>query len=183
VSVRRARPADSEAMAALTLASWRAQPEDLLPRGALDAVAVDEIATDWRNAVSAPPSSRHFVLAALEGDDIVGYALVAPSEDPDVSPDGSCGEVLDLVVSEDRTRHGHGSRLLAAVVDTLREAGSDELCVWVPVGDDVRLAFLASAGLAADGASRTLDGGPGSAALRQVRWSARIDATRTTTLP
>jgi hypothetical protein len=45
----------------------------------------------------------------------------------------------------------------------------------VAVGDDARLAFLASAGLVADGASRTLDGGPGTAALRQVRWSARID--------
>mgnify|MGYP000741696749 CR=1 FL=1 len=30
------------------------------------------------------------------------------------------------------------------------------------------IAFLASAGLASDGASRTLEGGPGTAALRQV---------------
>jgi GNAT superfamily N-acetyltransferase len=172
-SVRRARPTDSEAMAALTLASWRTQPADLLPAEALAAVTVDEVAAEWREAVSAPPSMRHVVLVALEADTVVGYAVVAPSRDPD--SDGQSGEIVDLVVREDRVRHGHGSRLLSAVVDTLRETGGGELLVWVAVGDDARMAFLASAGLAADGASRTLDGGPGAAALRQVRWSARID--------
>jgi GNAT superfamily N-acetyltransferase len=174
-SVRRARPADSEAMAALTLASWRAQPADLLPADALDAVTVADLATDWREAVSAPPSPRHVVLTALEGDDVVGYALLAPSQDPDAAADGSSGEVVDLVVREDRTRRGHGSRLLAAAVDSLRETGTGELVVWVSVGDDAFLAFLDSAGLGADGASRTLEGGPGTAVLRQVRWAARID--------
>ena len=172
-SVRRARPADTAAIAALTLASWRAQPSDLLPVDALAAVEVADVAAEWLEAVAAPPSRRHVVLVALEGDDVVGYVLLAPSQDPD--SDGASGEVADLVIRDDRTRRGHGSRLLAAAVDTLREVGTAELLMWVAAGDDVRLAFLASAGLAADGASRTLDGGPGTAALRQVRWSARID--------
>jgi GNAT superfamily N-acetyltransferase len=180
-SVRRARPADTAAMAALTLASWRAQPADLVPVDTLDAVSVDDVAAEWLEAVAAPPSRRHVVLVALEGEELVGYALVAPSQDPD--SDGSSGEVADLVVRADRTRRGHGSRLLAAVVDTLREVGTAELLVWVAVGDDARLEFLASAGLAADGASRTLDGGPGAAVLRQVRWSARIDRPATEPLP
>jgi GNAT superfamily N-acetyltransferase len=172
-SVRRARPADTAAMAELTLASWRAQPSDLMPVDALAAVSVQDVAAEWLEAVAAPPSRRHVVLVALEGDDVVGYALLAPSQDPD--SDGASGEVADLVVRADRTRRGHGSRLLAAAVDTLREVGTAELLVWVAAGDNARLAFLGSAGLAADGASRTLEGGPGTAALRQVRWSARID--------
>ena len=172
-SVRRARPTDADAMAVLTLASWRTQPADLLPAETLEAVSVDDVAAEWREAVSAPPSMRHVVLAAIEGDDVVGYAVVAPSRDPD--SDGQSGEIVDLVVREDRTRRGHASRLLSAAVDSLRETGGGELLVWVAVGDDPRMAFLTSAGLAADGASRTLDGGPGAAALRQVRWAARID--------
>lgn len=174
-SVRRARPADAEAIAALTLASWRAQPTDLVPDGVLDSVDVADLAGDWREAVSAPPSRRHLVLVALEGDEVVGYALTAPSQDPDAGPDEAAGEVVDLVVRDDRTRHGHGSRLLAAAVDLLRETHATEVVSWVAVGDDARFAFLDEAGLVADGASRTLDGGPGSAPLRQVRWSARID--------
>jgi GNAT superfamily N-acetyltransferase len=174
-SVRRARPDDVEAIAALTLATWRAQPAELLPPGTLDGVTVADLAADWRDAITEPPSPRHVVLAALERDDVVGYSLAAPSQDPDAAADGTSAEVLDLVVRADRTRRGHGSRLLAAVVDTLRAAGSAELLIWVAVGDDARLAFLASAGFAADGGARTLDGGPGTAALRQVRWSARID--------
>jgi len=174
-AVRRARPADCAAIAAITLASWRAQPDDLLPREALDAVSLDDLARDWLDAVSSPPSRRHLVLVALEGDDVVAYALAEPSHDPDAAPDGTSCEIVDLVVRSDRTRRGHGSRLLAAVVDTLRETGGNELLAWVATGDDARLAFLASAGLTADGASRTLEGGLGSGALRQVRCSARID--------
>jgi len=174
-SVRRARPADTDAVASLTLASWRAQPAELLPPGGLETVSLDDLAHDWLDAVSAPPSRRHVVLVALEGDRVVGYALAAPSQDPDAAPDGTSCELVDLVVDDERARVGHGSRLLAAVVDTLREAGASELLAWVAVGDDARLAFLASAGMAADGASRTLGGGPGAAVLHQVRWSARID--------
>lgn len=174
-SVHRARPAEAEAIAALTLGAWRAEPPELLPHDVLDRVAVADLAADWREAITSPPSPRHLVLTALEGDDVVGYALAAPSQDPDAAPDGTSAEVLDLVVRADRTRRGHGSRLLAAVVDTLRAAGCTEVLAWVPVGDDARLAFLAAAGLVPDGASRTLDGGPGAAALRQVRLSARID--------
>ena len=172
-SVRRARPGDSEALAAITLAWWQAQPEDLVPASALDAVTVDDLARDWRDAVSAPPSRRHVVLVALDGDEVVGYALAEPSQDPD-SDSASC-ELVELLVRDDRTRRGHGSRLLAAVVDTLREAGGVELLTWVTTGDDARRAFLASAGLALDGASRTLAEGFGPAPLRQVRCSARID--------
>ncbi len=174
-SVRRARPADADTVAALTLDAWRAQPAELLPTGGLDGVTVADLAADWLDAIAAPPSRRHLVLAAVEGDEVVGYLLAAPSQDPDAAPDGTSGEVVDLVVRADRTRRGHGSRLLAAAVDTLRGEGCSDLLAWVAVGDDARLAFLASAGFAADGARRTLDGGPGTAALRQVRWSARID--------
>ena len=173
VSVRRARPGDSEAVAAITLAWWRAQPDDLVPASALDAVTVEDLARDWRDAVSAPPSRQHVVLVALDGDEVVGYALAAPSQDPD--SDGSSCELVELLVRDDSTRRGHGSRLLAAVVDTLREAGGVELLTWVTAGDDARLAFLSSAGISPDGASRTLADGLGPATLRQVRCSARID--------
>ncbi|HSN06570.1 MAG TPA: GNAT family N-acetyltransferase [Candidatus Angelobacter sp.] len=175
VSVHRALPAEVDAIAALTVEALRAQPAELLPPGVLDEVDTADVAADWREAVTAPPSPRHLVLTALEGDEVVGYALAAPSQDPDAAADGTSAEVLDLVVRADRTRRGHGSRLLAALVDTLRGNGCSEVAEWVPIGDDARRAFLVSAGFAADGASRTLEGGPGTASLRQVRLSARID--------
>ena len=171
-SVRRARPADAAAIATITLESWRAQPVDLLPSDALDAVDPADLEAQWREAIAAPPSALHAVLAATEGEQVVGYAVTAPSQDPDAASD--VAELVDLVVRADRSRRGHGSRLLAAAVDTLREAGCAEVAAWVAVHDDARRELLASAGFAADGAHRTLAEGPGSAALRQVRWSARI---------
>ena len=55
---------------------------------------------------------------------------------------------------------GHGSRLLAAVVDGLRQDGADHVIAWVLDGDTARAQFLRSAGLGPDGAARELASGP-----------------------
>ena len=65
----------------------------------------------------APP------LVACAGDQVVGLAAVGPSQDPDAG--GAQGEVTVLGVHPDARRQGHGSRLLNASVDLLREAGAD----------------------------------------------------------
>ena len=44
-------PADADAMAALTLSSWRTQPAELLPAEALEAVTLEEIATEMKGKV------------------------------------------------------------------------------------------------------------------------------------
>ena len=109
---------------------------------------------------------------ACSGEEVVGLAVIAPASDPDESPD-SVAEVAELVVRPGATREGHGSRLLAAAVDHARGEGRTALVVWCGTGDDARRAFLESAGLAPDGATRTLDDGAG-ATWRQVRLAASI---------
>jgi GNAT superfamily N-acetyltransferase len=73
-------------------------------------------------------------------------------------------------VDPDALGSGHGSRLLTAVVDTMRADGFSHARVWLVVGDDALRGFLESAGWAADGAHRELDlTGDGNATLRQHR--------------
>ena len=73
-----------------------------------------ELEQRWADALAATP-----VLAAFEGDAVVGLVLLAPCDDPDLEGE-NCAEIVELAVHPDATRRGHGSRLLAAAVDRAR---------------------------------------------------------------
>lgn len=160
VSVRPARVQDAPAVAALTLQELRAR----LPQAALpdEASAVDQ----WAASISAP--GAYVLLVALAGEQVVGYVSTGPG-------DGPGAEIGELVVGPHTRRQGHGSRLLAAVVDTVRERGETSAYTWVDEADEVRARFLDSAGFSADGTVRELDlDGTAAVVVREQRWSALL---------
>ncbi|REE99222.1 GNAT family N-acetyltransferase [Thermomonospora umbrina] len=162
VGVRPARRADAAAVAEIQVRAWREGYRDLLPAEALAEVTSPEAATVWRErwaeAAVAPPSARHRLLVAVSADLVVGFAAHAPAEDADLDPSDTA-ELVTLLVDPLHGRAGHGSRLLAASVDLLREDGVGTLVAWAFEGDMVMRRFLGSAGWAPDGARRTLDMG------------------------
>jgi GNAT superfamily N-acetyltransferase len=86
----------------------------------------------------------------------VGLASHAPAEDPDLDPT-KAAELLTLLIDPGHVRRGHGSRLLNATVDHLREDGFAAVVTWVFADHLPMLGFLESAGWAADEAERVLD--------------------------
>jgi ribosomal protein S18 acetylase RimI-like enzyme len=98
------------------------------------------------------------VLVATAAEQVVGFVAVAPAADPDTRPKPD-GEIVVLVVDPAAEGDGHGSRLLNAAADLLRQNGFVRVRVWVPSTDRARKRFLAGAGLRADGASRVLTNG------------------------
>lgn len=177
-SVRVATPQDVAAIVEVQSAAWRAAYGDLLPRDLLDALDAPEALDQWRQAVSAPPSPRHRVLVALAGDRLAGFVAMAPSEDADAE-EGADAELTTFCVTPDRTRAGHGSRLVNAAVDHLRDDGFRRVRVWLsaggPADDDLRR-FLVGAGWGPDGAERSLDlYGDGSVVVAQQRLSTVLD--------
>jgi GNAT superfamily N-acetyltransferase len=86
------------------------------------------------------------------GEQVVGFAAVGPSIDPDANQNS--GEVLALGVHPDARRSGHGSRLLNAAVDTLRGKGFTSMSIWLLARDQDTRSFLTTAGLSPDGAYR-----------------------------
>ena len=106
----------------------------------------------WRDSLSDPPSPRHVLLVGCAGEQVVGFAAVGPSVDPDA--DETSGELLTLGVHPDARRSGHGSRLLNAAVDTLRGKGFRSMSAWLLAGDEDTRAFLTAAGLSPDSAYR-----------------------------
>ena len=175
-SVRAASPGDADAIAGVQAAAWRAAYAGLLPAEVIDDLDSPQARDQWREAAAAPPSPRHRVLVAVSGADVVGFAAFGPSEDSDLVAMVDA-EMIALCVLPDRIREGHGSRLVNASVDHLREDGFLHVRVWLAAGaaDERMHAFLAGAGWAEDGARRELDlHGDGRLVVPQVRLHAAI---------
>ena len=161
VSVRPARPDDAADIGRIQVETWRTAYTAVVPLQALSELDPARAAATWRAEIESPTSERHHVLVALEQDWLVGFAATGPGED-----DGA-GEIAILLVEPRWGRRGHGSRLLAAVVDHWRDDGFGRGVVWIPESDEASAAFYTSAGWARDGFVRGLEAG--TETLREVR--------------
>lgn len=169
VSVRIAWAADAAAIAAVQVAAWRQTYAGLLPADVIEALDVEEFAAQWARSLDKPADARNRVLVALERNDIRGFAVTGPCTDPDADS-VTDGEIAELVVAADVRGQGHGSRLLQACADTLRQDRFTRAVMWVRVGDDGIRRFLVDAGWCPDQAHRELDlHGDGSVRTKQVR--------------
>ena len=178
--VRAARAGDADALARVQVASWRHGLAGVVPGALLGELTSEEAVAVWRDrwreAVASPPTSRHRVLAAVTDSadaaarEVVGFVSAGPATDADRWP-GTDGEIYEFRVSPERTRQGHGSRLLHAAADTLVADGFHTVSAWVLEADLAVRRFLESAGWAADGARGELDVG---ASVPVVRLHSRI---------
>lgn len=181
-----ARVPDAEAIGAVNAVSWRSRLRGILPDEALEKLHPDDLGLVWAGSILNPPSPIDRVLVAVEGDVVRGYAAMAASGDPDA--DSSTAEMVALEVDPDHQRHGHGSRLMAAIVDTALQSGITVLTAWCPLDDEVRRAYLQSAGWGPDSARRDLavgiadDGEP--VLLREARLvTSLVDQASTPLVP
>lgn len=176
VSVRPAVPGDERAIAAVQLAAWRATHLDALGAEVLDQVDEVRLVAQWASAITSPPGRGYRVLVAMHGPRLVGFASVVPVTAPPASGDDTPGgEILALEVEPTERRLGHGSRLLAAVVDLLRdEDRATSVQIWVLEGDAAREQFLGSAGMGDVGATRTLGADDDPREITEHLWGASI---------
>ena len=157
LSVRPSIPEDAPLVARLQLGAWRAR--GLVTDEQLAVVDTSAVTAQWHAAIPDPPSLRHRVLTALAGGQVVGFLAFAPAEHTALHDSAGAApvEVLALEVDAAHTRQGHGSRLLAACADLVRDAGGTALVMWADQDDDPRTRFLTSAGFAPAGPRRALD--------------------------
>jgi GNAT superfamily N-acetyltransferase len=169
VSVRVAWADDAAGIAGVQVRAWCREYADVLPAEVVASFDAEQFAAAWQASMSSPKDARNRVLVALERNTVRGFGLTGPAGDPDLDPI-AVGEVSELTVDPEQTRHGHGSRLLQACVDTLRADRFGTAVTWLNAADDARRGFLTGAGWAADGAHRELDlHGDGSVRVKQVR--------------
>ena len=174
VSVRPARPDDAAEIGRIQVETWRTAYGEIVPRPVLDGLTPADAAAAWIAAISAPPTARHHVLVALEGEWLVGFIALGPADDLEADdPDPATTVAIAPILVEPRWgRRGHGSRLLAAAVDHARRDATSRAITWIPEADSVSREFLISAGWAPDGLARALDTGAGE--LREIRLHASL---------
>lgn len=163
--VRLALPAEAPSIAAVQLA-WLAEQPGLAQFAAgLDA---EQLAETWQQAIIAPPLASYRVLVALdEAGQVVGFAAVEPSDDPDAQVDDAL--VAQFCIDPAHQEAEHDDRLLHAVADTLRADGFVRATWWVQTTDDSTRALLNATGWVPDGAHRELGTEDDQLRLKQVR--------------
>jgi GNAT superfamily N-acetyltransferase len=171
-SARIARASDAPAVGLVQAAVWRSAYGHVLPQEVVEQFDPPSFARVWRSSLTNPPGPRHVLLVGCAGEQVVGFAAVGPSVDPDASE--TSGEVLAMGVHPDARRNGHGSRLLNAAVDTLRGKGFDSLSAWILITDEATRAFLTEAGLSPDSAYRDRVVGADGTVAREVRLTADL---------
>jgi ribosomal protein S18 acetylase RimI-like enzyme len=162
--VRDARAADAADLARVQVASWQSSYDGIVTEDLLasltDEAALAAWRERWQEAITNPPTSRHRVFVAVTDGtrDVVGFASVGPATDEDRWP-RTDASLYELRVLPDRTRQGHGGRLLHALAASLAEDGFRTVSTWALESDAALRAFLESSGWALDGARADLDVG------------------------
>jgi ribosomal protein S18 acetylase RimI-like enzyme len=126
--IRRATPADVEAIARAHVRAWHESYRDLLPRAAIDARSVETRVEQWRGI--------------LENPDILVYLA---ERDRELCGFGSGGEartglpaeaeVYSFYLLEAAKRRGLGRMLFMRLGNELAARGSRSLGLWVLVGN------------------------------------------------
>jgi GNAT superfamily N-acetyltransferase len=144
-------PDDADAIAAVHVASWQAAYAGVLPDHVLAALSVAERATRWRTRLVAPSPST--TLVAADHDDVLGFASVGPSRDPD-APSPDTGQLHAIYVDPTRWQAGIGRALFARARDLASAHGHHVLTLWV-VADNARARrFYERMAMHADGAQK-----------------------------
>lgn len=123
--MRPAGVADAAAIARVHVATWRTAYRGLLPDDFLGSLDEPGYEARWVRAIS-DPGIRVYVTE--EGEAVVGFASGGRERagEPEFS-----GELYALYVLSEAQGHGHGRRLVRAVVDGLHEMGIRDMIVWV----------------------------------------------------
>ena len=135
----------------------------MVPDVILDGLSVEQRAERWRRILAETSEDEATVVALLDGQ-VVGFCSFMPSRDEDAGE--RTAEVAAAYVDPEVWRRGVGSRLVADVVDTLRERGWTEATLWVFARNAHARDFYATFGFEPDGAEREEDWNPGEAQVR-----------------
>lgn len=166
ITLRRARPDDWPAVAAIHAASWRSAYRGIYPDAYLDGEAAEERRAFWRQALAEmDPELDAVFLAEDESGEAVGFACLLRKAE-------AAGPLLDnLHVLPDRKGGGIGRRLIAAAAEWLvgqEPEAALQLGVWK---DNVaaRRFYARLGGREVEEYALETPGG-GTAAQVRVRW-------------
>lgn len=142
ITIRRASPADAEAIARTRIDGWRATYKGLVPQSSLDAMSVEASMPLWQRVLRAP-GDRAGVFVAEGEAGIVGFAAGNRLDEP---KHGCDAELTGIYLAREVQRHGLGRRLVGTVAAERAAHGATGMIAWVLVGSSAARRFLEALG-------------------------------------
>jgi ribosomal protein S18 acetylase RimI-like enzyme len=164
--IRRATADDADAIADVHARSWQAAYAELLPAEVIAEMVAGTArrVVRLRGQLSGPSSVRIWV--ADRANEIVGFAMVGPTTEPDM-PAGT-GEVLAIYLGRDAWDQGIGRALMARAVQDLQDEGFEQGVLWVLTSNARARQFYEAAGWRPDGTTKVEQRAGGS--MNEVRY-------------
>ena len=167
VTVRRAVPADAEAMGRVHIDAWRWAYEGLFDPSLLARRTAEGATAMWQRVLA---EGVPVVLVAERDGAVVGFAGCGASRDDDAV---GAGELYVIYIAPAVYRTGVGSALTARVLEELEAAGFGEAVVWVLESNDRGRRFYERWGWRPDGATKDEPNGD-APPLTDVRYRRRL---------
>jgi GNAT superfamily N-acetyltransferase len=168
VEFREATPADAQAIATVTIRSWRAAYRGLLPDDVLAGLSVHDRTQRWSDSLTAPPAQTRVVVATV-ADAIVAFAATGPPLVLDDRADPTLGDLYALYLDPEVWRRGIGTLLHSAALDRLRSCGFTHAGLWVLDANERARRFYKREGWTDTGRTQ-FDHGPGGVELHERRF-------------
>ncbi|HMK78270.1 MAG TPA: GNAT family N-acetyltransferase [Xanthobacteraceae bacterium] len=139
IEIRRAKPADAEAVASTHDAAWRTSYRGIIPGPELEKLISRRGPGWWENAIAK--GSR---VALLQfGDRVAGYANYGRNRARSLFYDG---EIYELYLCPEFQGLGFGRRLFTAARRDLAQSGLKSLVIWALTDNDPAVGFYKALG-------------------------------------
>ncbi len=165
--IRRAEIVDAPRIADVHVGGWQDGYRGLLPQSLLDALDPAQRIPRSTATVEQADWPTSGTLVAEDAGDLLGFADLRPTRDPDQDP-AAVGEITSFYVAPDAWRQGIGRSLMAASIQTMSDAGFSAASLWVLDTNVRAIAFYEAAGWLRDGATK--DDVVGGAPIRDLRY-------------
>ncbi|CAN5491192.1 hypothetical protein BH10PSE6_BH10PSE6_28550 [soil metagenome] len=144
IKIRRAAPADAQAIGRVHVETWQSTYAGILPDSMLVRMSDARQAAWWTRSIGDAREARGIFVADDEEMGVVGFGSCGQVRDP---PDGlngteqRVGEVYTLYVESDFQNLGLGRRLLDAMFRQLRADGFDTAVLWMLARNSTRFFY------------------------------------------
>ncbi len=128
-SIRRAGPADADAISAIGMATFVETFGHLYPRADLERYLEEAYDLERTRADLADPAKASWIVEA--GEEVIGYALAGPGGLPHAEVTPACGELKRIYLLKAWHGGGLGARLFAETLAWLQSGGPR--AVWIGV--------------------------------------------------
>jgi GNAT superfamily N-acetyltransferase len=161
LAIRRAGLSEAAEIARAHLQAWRDAYPEILPQAVLDRLSLETREAAWGRLLTQPEQAAWVV---RDGDAVVGFASLGPSEDP--AEDRATAELSAMYLLAGYWGRGLGRQLMGLVFDELIRRGFDQAVLWVLEDNTRARRFYEAAGWFPDGGRKDHFGGAEAMAVR-----------------